>query len=142
MLREEPEILVQIIAEMYNMKRYYIETSLPGDEGKYFRYIILTESKRKQYIEWFNRFDWETNNGGIYYYCFHEYHYTKDEVISMLTKEAKLITPEQERVLKKFCEGVRFDIFGRLIAQENGDEEDVMDDNPAHDTENYVAKGR
>lgn len=141
MVREEPEIHVQIIAERYNMKRYYIETSLPGDEGKYFRYIILTESKRKQYIEWFKNFEWENNDDCIYYYCYHEYRYTKDNVISMLTKEAKLITPEQERVLKKFCKGVRFDIFGRLIAQKNGDEEDVMDDDPAHDTENYVAKG-
>lgn len=122
------------------MSKYFIETSLPGDEGKYFRYIILTEKKIKKYIDWFYAYDWADNNGGIYYETLQEYRYTKDEIFNALTKEAKPITDEQIKFLKKFCPGTRFDIFQRLI-NENGSDDEVEpdDDDPSNDEENTKA---
>lgn len=123
------------------MKKYFIDTSLPGDEGKYFRYIILTEAKRKKYLDWFKAFDWDDANDRIPYYSLHDYTYTKENVLGML-RTAKVITPEQEHVLKKFCKGIRFDIFARLIAQHNGDdEENIADDDPVNDEENHNSTG-
>ena len=122
------------------MSKYFIETSLPGDEGKYFRYIILTEKKIKKYIDWFYAYDWADNNNGIYYETLQEYRYTKDEIFNALTKEAKPITDEQIKFLKKFCPGTRFDIFQRLI-NENGSDDEVEpdDDDPSNDEENTKA---
>lgn len=36
---------------------YFIDTSLPGDEGKYFKYILLTEKQLHKYINWFKSYD-------------------------------------------------------------------------------------
>lgn len=121
------------------MAMYFIETSLPGDEGKYFRYIILTEKKIKKYIDWFKAYDWTDNNDVIYYETLQEYRYTKDEILDALTEEAKPITDEQIKFLKKFCPGVRFDVFQRIINQYQGEDEDADDDDPANDEENTNA---
>lgn len=89
----------------------------------------------------FKAFDWDDAKDRIPYYSSHEYIYTKENVMGML-RTAKVITPEQEHVLKKFCKGNRFDIFARLIAQRNGDDEDnIVDDDPANDEENHDSKG-
>ncbi len=121
------------------MKKYFIETSLPGDEGKYFRYIILTENKIKKYIDWFKAYDWADNNDRIYYETLQEYCYSEDEIMDALTVNAKLVTDEQIKFLKKFCPGVRFDVFQRIINQYQGEDEDADDDDPANDDENTKA---
>ena len=122
------------------MAKYFIETSLPGDEGKYFRYIILTEKQIKKYIDWFKAYDWADNNDGIYYETLQEYRYTEDEILDALTEEAKPITDEQIKFLKKFCPGTRFDVFQRLINQNGSDDEvEPDDDDPENDEENTNA---
>lgn len=121
------------------MAKYFIETSLPGDEGKYFHYIVLDKKTRDKYIDWFKSYDWDEVET-IYYASSFEYRYTKDEILNALTKEAKPITDEQIKFLKKFCPGTRFDIFQRLI-NENSSDDDVEpnDDDPENDEENTKA---
>lgn len=96
---------------------YFIDTSLPGDEGKYFKYILLTEKQLHKYINWFKSYDWKDNSNSIYLYTGHfEYRYTKSLVLGALTK-AKPITETQIQFLKDFCPGTRFDAFRELIKQ-------------------------
>lgn len=95
---------------------YFIDTSLPGDEGKYFKYILLTEKQLHKYINWFKAYDWKGNSNSIYLYSHFEYRYTKSLVLGALTK-AKPITETQIQFLKDFCPGTRFDAFRELIKQ-------------------------
>ena len=96
---------------------YFIDTSLPGDEGKYFKYILLTEKQLHKYINWFKSYDWKDNSNSIYLYTGHfEYRYTKSLVLGALTK-AKPITETQIQFLKDFCPGTRFDAFRELSKQ-------------------------
>ena len=98
-------------------KLYFLDTSLPGDEGKYFKYILLSEKQRNKYINWFNSYDWKENSNAIYLYTGNfEYRYTKSLVLGALTK-AKPITETQIQFLKDFCPGTRFDAFRELIKQ-------------------------
>lgn len=98
-------------------KLYFLDTSLPGDEGKYFKYILLTEKQLHKYINWFNAYDWKENSNSIYLYTsYFEYRYTKSQVLGALTN-AKTITTTQIQFLKDFCPGTRFDAFRELIKQ-------------------------
>ena len=97
-------------------KLYFIDTSLPGDEGKYFKYILLSEKQLQKYINWFKSYDWKENSNAIYLYTGFEYRYTKSQVLGALTN-AKPITKNQIQFLKDFCPGTRFDAFRELIKQ-------------------------
>lgn len=98
-------------------KLYFLDTSLPGDEGKYFKYILLTEKQLHKYINWFKSYDWKDNSNSIYLYIGHfEYRYTKSMVLGAL-KRAEPITKTQIKFLKDFCSGTRFDAFRELIKQ-------------------------
>lgn len=121
------------------MEKYFIETSLPGDDGKYFRYIVLDEKTRNKYIKWFKNYDWDDDNRMSYDSGF-EYIYKKSEILDALLIEAKPITDEQIKFLKEFCPGTRFDIFQRLINQHCSDDDmDPDDDDPVNDEENCKA---
>ena len=121
------------------MAKYFIETSLPGDEGKYFRYIVLDEKTIKKYIDWFESYNWNESKT-IYYGWRFEYRYTKDKILAGLTSEVKPITDEQIKFLKEFCPGTRFDIFQRLINENSKDNYvEPDDDDPANDKENSKA---
>ena len=96
---------------------YFIDTSLHGDEGKYFKYILLTEKQLNKYINWFKSYDWKDNSNSIYLYTvYFEYRYTKSMVLGAL-KRAEPITKTQIKFLKDFCPGTRFDAFRELIKQ-------------------------
>lgn len=96
---------------------YYIDTSIPGDEGKYFKYILLSETQRNKYIKWFKSYDWKAHGDEIYLYSSRfEYRYTKTQVLGALAK-AKPIAEPQIKFLKQFCRGTRFDAFSELIKQ-------------------------
>lgn len=98
-------------------KLYFLDTSLPGDEGKYFKYILLSEKQLNKYINWFKSYDWKENSNAIYLYTsYFEYRYTKSQVLDALTN-AKTITKTQIQFLKDFCQGTRFDAFRELIKQ-------------------------
>lgn len=98
---------------------YFIDTSIPGDEGKYFKYIILTEKQLHKYINWFKSYDWKGNSNSIClyrHYLYRQYRYTKSLVLGALTK-AKTITETKIQFLKDFCPGTRFDTLPEIIKQ-------------------------
>lgn len=94
---------------------YFIDTSIPGDEGKYFKYILLSETQRNKYIKWFKSYDWKAHGNIIQLETGRfVYTYTKNQVLGALRK-AKPITEPQIKFLKQFCRGTRFDAFSELI---------------------------
>ena len=122
-------------------KLFYIETSLPGDEGKYFRYTVFTEDTLEKYRDWFQTFD-EYNHDTITYYTNREYIYRKEELLHDLWFDIKPITREETELLKKFAPGTRFDVFQRIINQHIDVPAPVDDDDPANEWDNLHAIGQ